>query len=171
MEEAKHTQRSIVHLTYDGKVYKTFLGDDAEKRYQNECRVLQYLADKGCDFVPKILSKDDSKLLLVTTNCGGRVDRISQEKKEKIFADLQSYGVRHDDAETRNLTYHRREGRFCVIDFEFATILEDYDGEPPVVDLNAHRGAEKTQRKADPAHDVDNPYIRRRPPESRKGKK
>ncbi|MET3873459.1 protein kinase family protein [Puniceicoccus vermicola] len=168
MEEAKHTQRSIVHLTFDGKVYKTFLGEDAKERYQNECRVLRYLEDKECNFVPKVIETDDKKLLLVTTNCGARVDRISQEKQEQIFADLKSYGVRHDDAEKRNLTYRRSDGRFCVIDFEFATILEDYDGEPPPVDLNAHRGADKTQRKADPEHDVDNPYIRRRPPAPRK---
>lgn len=164
MEEAKHTQRAIVHLTYDGKVYKTFLGDDAKGRFENETRVLQYLADKECNFVPRVLWTDPEKLLLVTTNCGGRVDRISDEKKKKIFSELRSFGVRHDDAETRNLTYRRSDGRFCVIDFEFATILEDYEGEPPVVDLSAHRGAEKTQRKADPEHDVANPYIRRRAP-------
>jgi hypothetical protein len=161
MEEAKNTQRSIVRLTYDGKVYKTFLGGDAEERFKNECRVLQYLADKECDFVPQILEIDENELLLVTTNCGARVDRISKEKQKKIYNDLRSFGVRHDDAEMRNLTYRRRDGRFCVIDFEFATILEDYEGEPPVVDLSAHRGAEKTQRKSEHDH----------PTGERKGKK
>tara|TARA_R100000027_G_scaffold59418_1_gene49739 strand:- start:6470 stop:6985 length:516 start_codon:yes stop_codon:yes gene_type:complete len=164
MEEAKHTQRSIVHLTYDGKVYKTFLGEDAETRFNNECRVLEYLAQKGCVFVPKILEADPEKLLLVTTNCGARVDRISTEKKEKIFAELLSYGVRHDDAEVRNLTYRRQDGRFCVIDFEFATLLEDYEGEPPPVDLNAHRGAQKTQRKPIPPQEMTSHRDRRRPP-------
>lgn len=171
MDEAKHTQRSIVHLAYDGKVYKTFLGDDAEERFRNEYRVLDYLAQKGCEFVPKIIEADPAKRLLVTTNCGARVDHISPEKKEKIFAELRSFGVRHDDAEVRNLTYRRQDGRFCVIDFEFATLLEEFEGEPPAVDLNAHRGAQKTQRKPDPAHDVDNPYIRRRPPGSHSRKK
>ncbi len=168
MQEAKHTQRAIVRLTYDGKVHKTFLGEDAEKRFENETRVLQYLAEKGCDFVPRVIRADPERLLLVTTNCGGRVDHISREKKEKIFRELESYGIRHDDAETRNLTYRRTDGRFCVIDFEFATILEEHEGEPPAVDLNAHRGAEKTQRKPQSEHDQENPYIRRRPPGSRR---
>jgi hypothetical protein len=33
--------------------------------------------------------------------------------------------VRHDDAEVRNVTYRQTDGRFCLIDFEFATILVD----------------------------------------------
>jgi aminoglycoside phosphotransferase (APT) family kinase protein len=32
--------------------------------------------------------------------------------------------VRHDDAEMRNVTYRQADGRFCLIDFEFATILD-----------------------------------------------
>jgi hypothetical protein len=40
---------------------------------------------------------------------------------------LLPYGVRHDDPEVRNVTYSNKEGRFCLIDFEFATIL---DGDP-----------------------------------------
>jgi len=168
MEEAKHTQRAIVRLSYDGKVFKTFLGESARERFENETRVLKYLEEKGCNFVPRVLETDAQKLLLVTTNCGARVDRVSPEKKKKIFEELLSYGVRHDDAETRNLTYRRSDGRFCVIDFEFATILEDHENEPPAVDLNAPRGAEKTQRKADPEHDAQNPYIRRHPQNSHK---
>jgi hypothetical protein len=29
--------------------------------------------------------------------------------------------VRHEDRELRNITYRISDGRFCVIDFEFAT--------------------------------------------------
>ena len=149
MEEAKNTQRAIVRLSYDGRVYKTFLGEDAETRFRNETRVLRYLEENGCNFVPRVLEADPEKLLLVTTNWGSRVDRISREKKDAVFEELLSYGVRHDDAEARNLTYRRSDGRFCAIDFEFATILADHEGEPPVVDLDALRGAARTQRKPD----------------------
>jgi hypothetical protein len=31
--------------------------------------------------------------------------------------------VRHDDPDVRNVTYRFSDGRFCVIDFEFATLL------------------------------------------------
>ncbi|MFQ3271692.1 MAG: hypothetical protein ACI9A1_002019, partial [Lentimonas sp.] len=43
---------------------------------------------------------------------------------------------RHDDAEVRNITYDARQGRFCVIDFEFATIL--VPGYPPSPEMRAN---------------------------------
>jgi len=150
MEEAKNTQRSIVRLSYDGKVYKTYLGDEARSRFENECRVLRHLEQRGCNFVPRIIEADDDNLRLIMTNCGSIVDRISTEKQEKVFAELKSYGVRHDDAESRNLTYRRTDGRFCVIDFEFAEILNEEGEGPPPIDLKALRGAAKTQRQPTP---------------------
>jgi hypothetical protein len=33
--------------------------------------------------------------------------------------------VRHDDPDPRNITCRTSAGRFCLIDFEFATILPD----------------------------------------------
>jgi tRNA A-37 threonylcarbamoyl transferase component Bud32 len=36
---------------------------------------------------------------------------------------LETYGVRHDDPDVRNITYRQTDGRFCVVDFELATIL------------------------------------------------
>jgi protein phosphatase len=40
-----------------------------------------------------------------------------------LFAELEKFGVRHDDPDVRNVTYRQSDGRFCVIDFEFATLL------------------------------------------------
>lgn len=129
MHEAKNTARALVRIGFDGKVHKYFRGPQAEERYANEVRVLKFLADRGCDFVPKIVSLDDDELYLVTTNAGKRVDHVSTGKRDKLFAKLESFGVRHDDAEVRNITYDERAGQFCIIDFEFATILEP--GYPP----------------------------------------
>lgn len=136
MHEAKNTARATVHIGFDGRVHKQFKGPQARERYENEVRVLEFLGEKGCDFVPRILSKNDKTLFLVTTNCGARVDRISKDKVNKIFAKLESFGVRHEDAEVRNITYDNREGRFCVIDFEFATILEP--GYPPSPEMKSN---------------------------------
>ncbi|MGJ8638768.1 MAG: serine/threonine protein phosphatase [Opitutaceae bacterium] len=136
MYEAKNTQRATVHIGYEGSVHKRFKGPQAKERYENEVRVLQFLDKVNCSFVPKIISKDDEALYLVTTNCGSRVDRISGDKVAKIFADLEAYGVRHDDAEVRNITYSSQLGRFCVIDFEFATIL--VPGYPPSPEMRAN---------------------------------
>jgi thiamine kinase-like enzyme len=53
-----------------------------------------------------------------------RVDHLDEERLKELFAELEKFGVRHDDAEMRNVTYRRSDGRFCLIDFEFATILD-----------------------------------------------
>lgn len=136
MEDAKNTARARVRIGYDGRVHKWFKGPQARERYENEVRVLKYLEKKSCDFVPRAMEYDDEKLYLVTNNCGSRVEHVSDEKKAKIFAKLESFGVRHEDAETRNITYNHRNGRFHVIDFEFATILEP--GYPPSPPMDSH---------------------------------
>jgi PPM family protein phosphatase len=125
MIEAKNTQRAIVRIGYDGRVHKRFQGPNAIERFDNECRVLIYLENRECPFVPRLLSADKSTLEIVTSNCGARVERLGDDKIKSIFAELESYGVRHDDAFLRNITYRASDGRFCIIDFEFSTILDD----------------------------------------------
>lgn len=125
MNQVKDTARATVRLGYDGRVHKTFRGDRATERLANEIRVLQYLEARGCPFVPRLLESDTEKLSMVTTNCGGRVERMDPARVAALFAELEAYGVRHDDAFLRNITYSPALGRFCLIDFEFATILDD----------------------------------------------
>ncbi len=127
METVKDTLRAMVRLSYDGKVYKTFLGPKAEERFTNEVRVLKHLEKVGCTFVPKLLSSNPEQLQIVTTNCGSRVDHLDEARTKELFAELLPFGVRHDDAEMRNVTYRQTDGRFCLIDFEFATILPGFD--------------------------------------------
>ncbi|MGB0372842.1 MAG: serine/threonine protein phosphatase [Opitutales bacterium] len=136
MHEAKNTARAIVRIAYDGRVYKQFLGPKAKERFENEVRVLNYLEKNKCPFVPKLLSNDPETLEIVTSNCGNRVERMSDEKQNQIFSSLEQYGVRHDDAALRNITYSPHMARFCVIDFEFATILEPGYPDPPTMDFD-----------------------------------
>lgn len=130
MQDVKDTQRALVRVSYDGRVFKTFRGPRAEERFANEVRVLRYLEKRGCPFVPRLLESDPEKLQIVTTNCGAIVTRIDDERVRELFAELETYGVRHDDAEARNITYRSSDGRFCAIDFEFATILDDTENGP-----------------------------------------
>ncbi len=125
MQEVKDTQRATVRLGYDGRVYKIFRGPDAEKRFANEVRVLRHLEEKGCPFVPRLIEADPTGLKMTTTNCGQRVTQLSETKLKDLFAELERYGVRHDDPYMRNVTYRAADGRFCLIDFELATILGD----------------------------------------------
>ena len=129
--KVKDTLRSTVNLTFDGRVVKIYHGPKAQERFDNEIRVLRYLEQRGCNFVPKLLEADAAELRIVTTSCGSRVDRIDDSRVKELFAELEQYGVRHDDPDPRNITYRQTDGRFCVIDFEFATILEQSDSLPP----------------------------------------
>jgi hypothetical protein len=125
MDTVKDTLRALVRISYDGKVYKTFLGPKADERFANEVKVLKHLETRGCPFVPRLLESNPEKLSFVTTSCGNRVEHLDEERTKELFAELLPYGVRHDDAEMRNVTYRQSDGRFCLIDFEFATILPE----------------------------------------------
>ena len=131
MLKVKDTLRSTVHLSYDGRVVKVFHGPKADERFANEVRILRHLEARGCNFVPRVLEADPEKLRLVTSNCGGRVEHLDAQRTKEIFAELEQFGVRHDDPEVRNVTYRQSDGRFCVIDFEFATLLSDSPASPP----------------------------------------
>lgn len=125
MQEVKDTARALVRIGYDGRVHKTFRGHLARERFQHEVRVLRRLEERGCTFVPRLIEVDPENLKIVTTHCGRRVDSLNPERQKEIFAELEKYGVRHEDRDLRNITYRIADGRFCIIDFEFATLLEE----------------------------------------------
>ncbi len=125
MLQVKDTLRATVHLGFDGRVFKTYHGPDAPERFANEVRVLRHLEARGCGFVPKLLEAHPEKLRIVTTNCGSRVEHLDAARTRELFAELEPFGVRHDDPEMRNVTYRQSDGRFCLIDFEFAQVLPD----------------------------------------------
>jgi tRNA A-37 threonylcarbamoyl transferase component Bud32 len=134
MLQVKDTLRSTVNLTFDGRVFKVYHGPKAQERFENEIRILKYLEERGCHFVPKLLEADPGLLRIITSNCGSRVEHLDAERTVELFAELEQYGVRHDDPDMRNVTYRQSDGRFCIIDFEFATILP----EQPRTDTNSH---------------------------------
>ncbi|KAB2643895.1 MAG: serine/threonine protein phosphatase [Verrucomicrobia bacterium] len=125
MQTIKETLRSTVHVTFDGRVIKQFHGPKAHERFLNEVKVLRYLESKSCLFVPRLLEVDESHLKIVTTSCGSRIEHLDKKRQKELFDDLEEYGVHHDDPDMRNVTYRHQDGRFCLIDFEFATILNE----------------------------------------------
>jgi tRNA A-37 threonylcarbamoyl transferase component Bud32 len=130
MRDVKDTPRALVRISYDGRVFKTFRGPRAEERFANEVKVLRHLEARGCSFVPRLLEVDEAQLRIITTNCGSRVEHLDEAKVRELFAELLPFGVRHEDAEMRNVTYRQSDGRFCLIDFEFATILPGEEERP-----------------------------------------
>ena len=127
MLKVKDTLRATVHLSFDGRVFKTYHGPNATGRFDKEVQVLRHLEARGCGFVPRLIETDATKLRIITTNCGTRVEHLDADRARKLFAELETFGVRHDDPDVRNVTYRQTDGRFCVIDFEFATILPGFE--------------------------------------------
>ena len=93
MQEAKNTARALVRIGYDGRVHKHFKGPQARERFANEQRVLEFLAQKGCAFVPRLISSNPTELYLITSNAGQRVEHISKVKCQQMFAKLEQFGV------------------------------------------------------------------------------
>lgn len=125
MLKVKDTLRATVHLSFDGRVIKKYHGSNAAARFANEVKVLRHLEARGCNFVPRLLEADEANLRIVTSNCGSRVEHLDAERTQGLFAELLKFGVCHDDPDIRNVTYRFSDGRFCLIDFELATILPD----------------------------------------------
>jgi hypothetical protein len=127
MLKVKDTLRATVNLTFDGRVIKVYHGSNAPERFDQEVKVLRFLEARRCNFVPRLLEADRDKLRIVTTNCGSRVEHLDEERVKQLFAELEPFGVRHDDPDIRNVTYRQSDGRFCIIDFELATILPGFE--------------------------------------------
>ena len=124
IDPLKDGLRSQVRVDIRGNVHKRFRGTDAEKRYATEVAVLKVLEERGCPNVPRLLEEHPEELYFVSTNCGRPVPQLRRERADELFAELECrYGVRHLDAEPRNVTYSDRLGCFCLIDFELAEIL------------------------------------------------
>ncbi len=124
LEPLKNGIRSEVRIDFYGNVHKRLRGTDADKRYATEVAVLKVLEERGCPYVPRLLEEHPEQLYFVSTNCGKIASQISKEKADTLFAKLErEYGIRHLDAEPRNITYSDKLGCFCIIDFELAEIL------------------------------------------------
>jgi tRNA A-37 threonylcarbamoyl transferase component Bud32 len=127
MRNLKDGIRSLVKIDFYGNVHKYFRGTDADKRAANEAHILQVLEERGCPNVPRLLSYAPEKDYIVTTNCGSPAPNLSKKKSDTLFTKLeQQYGVIHDDPEPRNITYNEVKGEFYIIDFELATVIEDF---------------------------------------------
>jgi tRNA A-37 threonylcarbamoyl transferase component Bud32 len=124
LEPLKDGIRSQVRIDFYGNVHKRLRGTASASRYATEVAVLKELEKRGCPYVPRLLEEHPEEHYFVSTNCGRLADQISKKKADSLFAALErDYGIRHLDAEPRNITYSDKLGRFCIIDFELAEIL------------------------------------------------
>ncbi len=125
MEQVKDTLRATVRISYDGKVYKTFRGPTPMSVSPPKfgCSAIS-----KSDNVPSFRAfwrRIAAQLRIVTTNCGRRVEHLDDEPGEGAFCRTCHMGSATTMPRCRNVTYRQSDGRFCLIDFEFATILPE----------------------------------------------
>ncbi len=124
MKDLKDGLRALVRLDFNGRVHKTYRGSGIQERYEQEVAVLKVLEERECPYVPRLLEEHPEEFRIVTTSCGAPALHLTKKKATSLFEALErDYGVVHDDPEPRNVTYSAVLGRFCLIDFELATIL------------------------------------------------
>lgn len=129
MKDLKDGIRALVRLDFQGRVHKTYRGSGIEDRYHQEVAVLKILEERNCPYVPRLLEEHPEEFRIVTTSCGAPVPQLTQKKADSLFQALErDFGVIHDDPEPRNVTYSTQLGRFCLIDFELATIIPQTSG-------------------------------------------
>jgi tRNA A-37 threonylcarbamoyl transferase component Bud32 len=131
MITVKDTLRATVRVSFDGEVSKQFHGAKAQERFANEVSVLRHLEAQQCPFVPRVIKTDPITCTMITTNCGSRVHHLDEQRCKELFDQLEEFGIQHEDPDIRNVTYRQQDGRFCLIDFEFATFMTKRVKKPP----------------------------------------
>ena len=71
---------------------------------------------RSCPFVPRLLEVHPGRAAKSSDHAvaARRVEHLDDERARELFAELEPYGVRHDDPEMRNVTYRQSDGRFCL---------------------------------------------------------
>jgi len=100
----------------------------AEKRFENELKIYLLAKKKKLSYIPKLISYNRNKRQLVIKNVG--IDLKSYLPKRnvtledflpkinKVYTDLVSNGVYHNDLRTKNILYNAKTDKIYLIDFE-----------------------------------------------------
>ena len=108
----KDTERSLVKFFKDkGIIEKTFVGNNAKERFENEVNILKHLANKGFDNCPELLDSDPENFVVTETYVGEKLGEIDIAEHRKIHNRLIAFGVTHNDS-----------------------VINPYAFEPPIID-------------------------------------
>ena len=95
----KDTERSLVKLDKNkGIIEKTFVGNNAKERFENEVNILKHLKNKGFDNCPELLDSDPENFVVTQTYVGEKLGEIDIAEHRKIHNRLIAFGVTHNDS-------------------------------------------------------------------------
>ena len=126
MRNLKDGIRSLVKIDFYGNVHKYFRGTDKEKRFTNEIRILKASNNVAVNMCPATSNPTRVSSTLLPATVALQLQISQRKKPRKSFVISKKNMVSATMIRfPRNITYDPNEGRFCVIDFELATLLDD----------------------------------------------
>ena len=102
---------------------------DGKKHFMNELYVYLLAKQKNIKCIPKLVSFDISKQIIVTENVGRSLDYIPEsewmEREKhlpgisKIYKVLEKYKLYHNDIRYKNIVWNKKKNKYYLIDFDF----------------------------------------------------
>jgi len=102
---------------------------DGKKHFMNELYVYLLAKQKNIKCIPKLVSFDISKQIIVTENVGRSLDYIPEEDWQerekhlpgisKIYKVLEKYKLYHNDIRYKNIVWNKKTNKYYLIDFDF----------------------------------------------------
>ena len=102
---------------------------EGKKHFMNELYVYLLAKQKNIKCIPKLLSFDISKQIIVTENVGRSLDYIPEENWQerekhlpgisKIYKVLEKYKLYHNDLRYKNIVWNKKKNKYYLIDFDF----------------------------------------------------
>jgi len=126
--EGSGRSNARVNVSKSKIIKEYFDHKSAEKRFENELKIYLLAKKKKLSYIPKLISYNRNKRQLVIKNVG--IDLKSYLSKRnvtledflpkinKVYTDLVSNGVYHNDLRTKNILYNAKTDKIYLIDFE-----------------------------------------------------
>lgn len=126
----------------------------AHNAFVNELFVYLFAKEKKIPFIPKLISYDLEKRILIIKNVGESLYEYCKKnncdytdfypKIKKIYEKLIDYGLYHNDMRWKNILYDSKTKKFYLIDFEYTSPkYEDKDDQKIVEKMKHYKGGKK----------------------------
>jgi len=134
---------------------------DGKKHFMNELYVYLLAKQKNIKCIPKLVSFDISKQIIVTENVGRSLDYIPEEDWQerekhlpgisKIYKVLEKYKLYHNDIRYKNIVWNKKNNKYYLIDFDFLSFKnKEADGDYIIrnIEKKILKKGKKTKKKS-----------------------
>ena len=126
--EGSGRSNARVNVSKSKIIKEYFDHKSAEKRFENELKIYLIAKKKKLSYIPKLISYNRNKRQLVIKNVGEDLKSYLPKRNvtledflpkiNKVYSDLVSNGIYHNDLRTKNILYNAKTDKIYLIDFE-----------------------------------------------------